>query len=331
MYDVINSWLATNVVYDSYNSFVDSLPIISFSLSTPTSNEGYNTFYIPLANLILNSEALEDSTTAPKFTVKNSNGNETYYIIGIIRGYDIVSSADSYSTPNIIFGTLVLQTIYFTANMNTGSIGLANKYLVGAATSTPSSMVPYAPYVTYQQLNQLINNGGQCRAATNCYVGDSTSELDYATNTCTTPDCRNYFYNEVNPNNPMTCVVKMNYYSAGVTLLVICVFLDIFSYIAGQYTGYTSCQVSNVDESERYYGAYAWPLRSARQYVENLEKTLILRIGPIVVKCIDFTLVHIIHWVTVDSSRLSHRSNANTGNPSRQYPAMNTEVPLQAI
>lgn len=317
-YDNLISWIDTDVdSTTTVDDFLAQLPVLRFQLSQNSSD--LNNFYIPLANLLISRVAFAAQVntngvvTPPSYSLFNPACDcQEEYSLAIIRGPSIYSQTkDNFAVPSIVLGTLALQGIYFAADMENGVLGLANKYQVSSDQSTSAADIsPYAPFFTVGAMNSLLTNGGKCAAETYCGsgssssdgYGDSTSMLQMLSNTCSAPECSEYFFTTRRSPHSTDCVVDAGYYNVGIILLSLFVAMDILSYFSSQYSGISRCRTPlGIDETRSYYNvrnAYVSYLLRARHFVSSrIEKVVINGIGKLCSLIIDALLVHVFGWV----------------------------------
>jgi hypothetical protein len=329
-YDNLVSWLNLNSTSASrtdgfltVDEFSALLPVLQFQLADATNQSSntstLNNFYIPLANLLISWAAFDaqintnNVTAPPAISLYNPSCDCVQeYALGIIRGASIYSdSVNNFNIPSIVLGTLALQGLYFAADMETGVLGLANKYMVAIdRSSNGTDISPYSPYVTVASLDSLMTNGGRCAAPAYCGsgsnsndgFGDSTSTLQMLSNTCSAPECSEYFFTARASANSTDCVVDAGYYNVGLVFLSIFVFLDILSYFTSQYSGLSRCCTPlGVDETRAYYSTqsvYVTFLLRARHFVSHkIEHVIINGIGKLSSLVVDAILVYVLGWV----------------------------------
>lgn len=259
-YNTVMAWVnVTSSPGLDVDTFAGTLPSLRFQLSdalgeSTESNFNPNYFYIPLANLLVHKNSSVDHSLAsnPGIELYNPFTSSTEeFTFAIFKGSAIQGSSKSrYSLPNIVLGTLGLQSIYFATNMQTGVVGLANKYydVVYETSLGINVVIPF----NLNNFNRTLKSGGRCSRPLNCggtyndyiyytqnqHVMDSGSSrtLRISSNTCSSPSCVNYFYAALGDDGE-TCVVRIDYYLVGVLMIVAFVLCDISSFILGEYTG----------------------------------------------------------------------------------------------
>ena len=117
--------------------------------------------------------------------------------------------------PQIIFGSLALQSIYFAADFTDRSVGLANKLSANAIASFAASSSGCA-----------TTRRGTCK-------GSQHFQARY--NRCINPNCQAYFLTELD-HDTMTCQFRSS--SMIVGLVFVCLFAtaEIISYFVVQYS-----------------------------------------------------------------------------------------------
>jgi hypothetical protein len=122
IYDSFIGWFDNNTIITN----VSSLPAFSFRISNTESNP---IVYIPLAELIIEKNAIINETGSPFINILQENGTITTKRLCVLRGNNIMNSFGYYSStaPYIVFGAMVLKSMYFAANFDTLGVGIANK------------------------------------------------------------------------------------------------------------------------------------------------------------------------------------------------------------
>ena len=295
--------------------FSELLPVLQFQLSAVSNESGntstLNNYYIPLANLLISQEAFNaqvntnNVSTPPAVPLFNPACScVQQYALGIIRGASVYTTSNTaFSLPSIVLGTLALQGLYFAADMETGELGLANKYLVGSDESTSAdAMSPYSPYFSIGRIDTLMSDGGRCAAPAYCGGSSSSSALQYLSNTCSAPECSEYFFTDRASATSTDCVVDPGYYNVGLVLLSLFVLMDILSYFTSQHSGISRCRTPlGVDETRTHYdthNSYISYLLRARYFVSHrFEAAIITGVGKFSSLIVDSILVYVLGWV----------------------------------
>eukprot|EP01040_Poterioochromonas_malhamensis_P007739 gene7739-8357_t len=202
MYDTFSSWYSNTTVTNARQ-----LPAVSFTLN----GHHDTTYYIPLGQLLVAESAIKTEPGAPYVHIGSSVQR-----ICVLRGNDIEDNSGNYYSPapNIVFGSLVLQSIYFAANFQQQSIGLANKLSSNeiqfySNTSNPSCSKP--PVCIGKQV------------------------YDISSNSCDDPKCSNYFFTVID-HDSKTCVYNNTAIGFGLFFIVLISLLEFISFFVTQFT-----------------------------------------------------------------------------------------------
>jgi hypothetical protein len=283
MYDTFAAWYTNTTAVVS----VKELPAISFTLTgfpnTP--------FYIPLGSLVVASNAIQSETGAP--FVNNGKKNER---ICVLRGDDITSSSGSYfsNPPEIAFGALVLQSLYFGADFASGSVGFATKL-------SASEIAFYAN----------SSHNPSCARPVSCKGQQSFSP---GGNSCDNPDCTDYFFMSLDSSS-MTCVYGTTSLGFGLFFIVLIVFMEASSFFAAQYTA------ANVNDS-----------RTASNHTVKID-ALTIFIGRMVTSVIDAVVRFCMYVEGTGYFGLfpQHQNNPPVNNPRNPPQNNNNAIPMQQI
>jgi hypothetical protein len=206
IYDSLTVWFSNSTIVTSY----DRLPALSFNVIG--ANE---TLFIPLANLILPTNAISSSEKGAPYVQSVTSKNR----LCLIRGGNIRTTNGKYNNPpqQVVFGSLVLQSIYFAADFSTGGVGLANKLY-------PSEVTFYSN-----------PNNPSCQRPLNC---TGTQMYRPFKNKCKQPKCSKYFFMELDSSNGV-CVYSQSAIGFGLFFIVLIVLLEVFSFFIYQYSSHT--------------------------------------------------------------------------------------------
>lgn len=252
IYDSFEVWFNTSTTVKNYTD----LPSLSFSMSTFDQEK----FYIPLGNLIVNSSAIDNENGAPFVSVEGV-GLER---LCILRGNDVVSKfGNSYNSPapSITFGSAALSAIYFAANFQDGSTGLANKLSTATVGRLPTT-------------DSLF-----CNSKTQC-EGDQI--YDSINNDCTEPLCSKYYF-MILDDKEHVCVYSVPYFAAGLALILFIVVGEMYSFFIFQYSA------ANLAEQEEF------SFVCRREPVGNIDGYSFL-LGKCFTTITDYVLIHILRW-----------------------------------
>ena len=219
MYDAFAAWLHPGPYLNKA-----SLPSVSFQVDSGAQNNWGQTpqpedlLHIPLANLLVDPEMLDDSSGSPSISVSGKQ-----YRLCILRGSNVLTGTggDFVSpSPTIVFGSLVLQSIYFAADFQTTAVGLASK-------------------LDLAQINAIYTNS-ICKAPVSC-VGQQ--KFDAVNNSCIPPACNRYFFSHLDDDSQM-CLYRLDTFNAGVVIISFSVIFEVMSFFIMQYSG---LQVMGID------------------------------------------------------------------------------------
>lgn len=259
-YNTLSNWLNINSVLNS----VYELPVLSFSVD----GDNENIIYIPLSTLvvdegIINSPGLSP-LVVPNITISGLGGMN----LCVIQG-KAIESGNSYSTPvpMIVFGTMVLQSVYFAAEFTSKSVGIAGKF-------------------SASNLNNM-SSITTCMKPTQC-IGEQLFSPE--TNSCSSPPCSNFYFMKID-DDTQTCQYKSTPLGFGLFFILMITILEFISYFTLQYSSYQVLESSSTDDTGIY---------SMKRYDRG---TLLL--GRFSSSIIDWLLSRVLHWV--ENARDNHR------------------------
>lgn len=194
IYNIFIAWIDLSPINDA-----STLPTFTFSIANQD-------FYIPLSSLLVEESMITVESGAPLIII-----NGIKMRICVLQGDPISSSeSNTYSVGNIVFGTLVLQNIYFAADYGSKSVGFASK-------------------ISGSQIAQFST--ASCKAPINC-VG-STTYNNY-TNSCSI-SCNSFIFTAYNEKTK-SCSYSSNVVGIGLFILFLVVWMEITSYFVMQYS-----------------------------------------------------------------------------------------------
>jgi Eukaryotic aspartyl protease len=207
VYDTFMAWFNESMAVDIP---LLTMPSISFQL------ENSNTIYIPLASLLINSSVIIDEAGAPEVTVNNQKQR-----LCILRGSSIGNNQDSsYATPTIVFGTMVLHSLYFAADFETVSVGIATKFNASEVARIAQSNV----------------NNAMCLPPATC-IGDQI--FDAETNSCPPPPCSSYSFMFLDATT-QTCQFQTGVTVFGFLVVLTATICEVATYFLLQYSAETT-------------------------------------------------------------------------------------------
>ena len=221
IYDSFHSWFDNNSVIND----IANMPAFSYQVSN-SANE-VTTAYLPLSDLLINATDIETESGAPIVRVRYPSSTDEVRTMRlcVLRGSNIAHRVGGQTeyyvpAPQISFGTLALQSIYFAADFNDVRVGVANKL-----SNT---------YI--QGFGEASRTG--CAAKTVC-IG----EQDYhqSTNSCQDPPCSHYFFTELDEDTKK-CVFNQSNMVGGLVFIILIVCAEVVSYFVAQYSVHTAME-----------------------------------------------------------------------------------------
>jgi hypothetical protein len=235
IYDTFANWFTGNetVIED-----VNALPAFSFTVGQGSDAA---TIYVPLADLLIEMDAIMNETGAPYVFVRDAEGDVQSMRLCVLRGQDITySSAGETSyysdAPDIVLGALALQSMYFAADYTQYTVGLANKlsdsYIDGFSAGKWQG----------------------CAAVRNC-TGDQSYVR--STNTCKNPQCSRYFFTVLNTDT-MKCEPNRSNMIGGLIFIILIALAETVSYFVSQYSAHavlSAGRTATIDPVTKFVGA----------------------------------------------------------------------------
>jgi hypothetical protein len=206
MYNAFSTWYSNTTAVSNTNQ----LPALSFKLLGSS-----NSLFIPLSELIVASNAIETEVGAPYVNLQGSTSPSR---ICVLSGGDIDDDKGNYNNPppTIVFGALVLQSIYFSGDFSQNSVGLANKL--------SASEVSYYSNAT----------NPSCALKPSC---SGQQSYDLFSNSCKDPSCDAYFFLTID-HSTKQCVYTTKAMGVGLFFIIFILLLEVMSYFIIQYTSY---------------------------------------------------------------------------------------------
>lgn len=221
-----NSSSATNPVR------ANELPAFSFEMSAPFDSASQRTsnqqiFYLPLGMLLLNPGEIRTEAGAPFVQVLSDEDGSTILTqrLCVLKGNSLGSPYNSPASP-IVLGALTLQSLYFAANFDTVSVGLANKL---SDTESAYYKTISAGYLGNSNTSSV---SPFCARVPSCRGGQTYAP---ASNECKSPNCKQYFFTSLDEDTQL-CVTKASPYYFGIIFISFIVALECISFFVGQYT-----------------------------------------------------------------------------------------------
>ena len=184
-------------------SLADELPSLFFSLASTGST--VSNFTIPLSSLLINASLVEAEAGMPLV-----GGASRGQRLCVLRS----SSINDFPAPNIVFGTLVLKSLYLAADMTQLAVGIASKVPTASSSSSSSSLI--------------------CKAQRTC-IGDQS--FSAYMNTCLPPNCGTFYFTELDTAT-QTCRFTNNTYGFGIFILLVITVLECLSFFAVEFTSF---------------------------------------------------------------------------------------------
>lgn len=209
-YDVIEVWLNSNISGSNYANI--SLPHLSFRLSDQSS-----LLYIDLNKLIINASDIVHESGAPVIKLNNNTYDDRR--LCILSSEYIDANIDY--VPEIVFGSLVLRSLYFAADLKNARVGFANK-----VTEVPDY--------------------SQCAESNIC---SDDYAYDPSKNSCSDPQCAKYIYFRVSEATGQ-CEYDVGAFVTGLTLIAVISIFEIFSYFVSQRTAIEYSMYASISESK---------------------------------------------------------------------------------
>ena len=182
----------------------DELPALLFDMLDDSGN--VTSAEVPLSSLLVNASDMSSKETgSPRVIV----GGERYDLC-VIRGDELAPQGGIFASPRIIVGTLALHSLYFAANFDTHSVGVAPKV---AATAGRSSR-------------------RRCKAATTC-SGDQL--YDASSNSCSAPACAGYTFIYVDTET-QRCRYNRMVVFFGILIVLLAAAMEVTSYLVLEYS-----------------------------------------------------------------------------------------------
>jgi hypothetical protein len=206
MYNAFASWYSNTTAVTNTNQ----LPALSFKLLGSSES-----LFIPLSELIVAANAIETEVGAPYVNLQGSTSPSR---ICVLQGTEIEDNKGNYNTPPpmIVFGALVLQSIYFSADFSQNSVGLANKL--------SASEVSYYSNVANPSCAKIPSCSGQ-------------QSYDIFSNSCEDPSCDAYFFLTID-HSTKQCVYTRQAMGFGLFFITLIILLEVMSYFVIQYTAF---------------------------------------------------------------------------------------------
>jgi hypothetical protein len=208
IYDYFGSWLNSSHTVEE----LLTMPSFSFGISA---SDGTGTFHVPLSSLLVNASVFATESGAPNITIA---GEDTDQRLCVLRGPSIITKT-SFDSPNIVLGTLALQSIYFAADFSVGSVGLASKLTsseVGRFQNAPSD----------------ATLTGVCSAVTPC-IGNQAYTIH--SNSCKEPNCNSYFFVTMDPDTH-ECIFERGPLIGGLVFVIIIALMEVIAYLVVQHS-----------------------------------------------------------------------------------------------
>lgn len=284
IYDKFYAYMSnTTVVEDAF-----SLPAFQFHVSNVQGGGSGDTLFIPLFNLLLPVDAIDEELGAPYVTKATASGGLEQQRLCVIKGPKILLTAAAsdkpYTSPppTIIFGSLTLQSMYFAANFLNQSVGLANKLSSDAVASFTSST-------------------SGCKAEPICEGDQHYSSHD---NKCHEPNCASYFLSVLDEDSH-TCKFKQSSIITGLFFVLLFATGEIVSYFVVQYS---ASSLLDPRRNQNHADIGVGPVTK--------------EIGRGMCKFVDFVLIYALGWVPVPQQQ------AGGGGHQRQQLAVPLQNPV---
>jgi hypothetical protein len=239
IYDSFERWFNESSIVDDINE----LPSFSFQMSSGSNSDSpteTSIFYIPLADLVINASAIETEKGAPFITTSSSTSSSAErQRLCVLRGDALTYDSNGQQqytdpAPEIVFGALTLQSLYFAADFATYRVGLANKLTDSYIEGTRSNK--------------------QCSAKRSC-LGDQT--YIPSINSCSDSDCHKYFFSHYDDEKKV-CNYDMGAMVGGLFFILLIASAEIVSFFSNQYSMHSAMehtrQLPPMDPITKYAG-----------------------------------------------------------------------------
>ena len=212
-YDIFETWLNTA---ELTNANIDKAPPISFiftgifanstdSSSSSTGREmDRRLMKIRLSDLIVPAAAINGEPGAPTLVTGER--------ICVLRGG---SASRAHTFNPIIVGALPLKSLYFVADFDNATIGMANK----------------GSFPTQQEID---TTGGCAVSKESTCIG--SQNYNDETNSCTQPNCHKYFFVKLDDSS-QECIWNTSAYGAGAFFIILFTLAETVAYFVGAYSG----------------------------------------------------------------------------------------------
>ena len=214
IYDSFEAWLDTSTIFTD----LSKMPAFSFSLNI----ENGDTLYIPTSSLLINESAILTESGAPrvKIAVDNNGTQPLAMRLCVLRGDNVEWDDGDWvdPAPSIIIGSMALRGVYFAANYQNTSVGLANKLS-----------------------KDYIDGLGDLNVVQGCSkVAQCEGDQSYtpSKNKCKDPSCDKYFFVVFNADSKQ-CEYDLGAVQAGLFFILLFALLEIVSYFVSQYSAWS--------------------------------------------------------------------------------------------
>ena len=248
-YDSFESWFDNSTIFNDR----DDLPAFSFNVSV----DGSDRYYIPLGDLLVTASSIDQEDGAPYVQIANQKEQMR---VCVLRGSPIKEGNTIYSSPPVItFGSLVLQSLYFSGDYASQRVGIANK-LSDA----------------YRRRLDKNNQEG-CYSRSVCIEDQIFVPSD---NYCRDFSCDKYSFVE-SGGDTNACQYKTSNLIGGLVFVLLIALLEIISFFALQHSG----RIVVPRNEYQSVGADVDILTKSCEFVA--------------ISCLDYLVTYVLHWVPI--------------------------------
>lgn len=253
-YDSFVSWFDNSTIFNDR----DDLPAFSFNVSV----DGSDRYYIPLGDLLVTASSIEQEVGAPYVQIANEKEEMR---VCVLRGSNIENKdKEIYSSPPVItFGSLVLQSLYFSADYASHRVGIANKLSDD-----------------YRRRLDMNNEEG-CYPSTVC-IEDQI--FVPSNNNCRDFSCNKYYFMQ-SGGDTNACQYNTSNLIGGLIFVLLIALLEIVSFFALQHSGRI------VVPSNDY------------QLVDADIDIVTKSCEFVAISSLDYLVTYVLHWVPITQPR----------------------------
>lgn len=274
-YDSFESWFDNSTVFNDK----DDLPAFSFNMSV----DGSDRYYIPLGDLLVTASSIDQELGAPYVQIANQKERMR---VCVLRGSHIEKSKKQFfSTPPVItFGSLVMQSLYFSGDYASHRVGIANK-------------------LSDEYRRRLDGNNQEgCYSRTVCKEDQIFVPSD---NYCRDFSCNKYFFVQ-SGGDTNACQYNTSNLIGGLVFVLLIALLEIVSFFALQHSG----RIVVPNNDSRLVGTDIDILTKCCEFMA--------------ISCLDYLVTYVLHWVPITSrtNAIAAENGQNHHQPHEIAPAV---------